>query len=139
TQGVATDLGSPGGVINLVTKTPVYDFGGEVSMRYGDFNQFRPTFDIYGPVNDQKEVAFRITEALSNADRFREAVTSDSIDLNPSLEWLIDERSTLTLEMDYLDDARTPDLRTVNLGENDANPIYDPPHAVFLGFDSDRS
>src|SRR5690606_30989448 len=44
TQGVATDLGSPGGVINLVTKTPVYDFGGEVSMRYGDFNQFRPTF-----------------------------------------------------------------------------------------------
>src|SRR5690606_35969878 len=59
--------------------------------------------------------------------------------LNPSLEWLIDDRSTLTLEMDYLDDARTPDLGTVNLGENDVNAIYDLPHDVFLGFDSDRS
>lgn len=139
TQGVATDLGSPGGVINLVTKTPKYEFGGEVSMRYGDFNQFRPTFDIYGPINEQKDVAFRINGAFSNADSFREGVTSERIYLNPSLEWLLDEKSTLTLEMDFLDDARTPDLGTVNLGESDVNAIYDLPHHVFLGFDSDRS
>ena len=139
TQGVATDLGSPGGVINLVTKTPIYEFGGSVSMRYGGFNQFRPAFDIYGPVNDKKDVAFRINGAFSNADSFRKGVTSERVYLNPSLEWLIDDKSTLTLEMDYLDDARTPDLGTINLGENDVNAIYDLPHDVFLGFDSDRS
>src|SRR5690606_2539111 len=139
TQGVATDLGSPGGVINLVTKTPIYKFGGNVSMRYGAYNQFRPAFDIYGPVNEQKNVAFRINGAFSNADSFREGVTSERVYLNPSLEWLIDDKSTLTLEMDYLDDSRTPDLGTINLGENDVNAIYDLPHDVFLGFDSDRS
>jgi len=139
TQGVATDLGSPGGVINLVTKTPIYEFGGSVSMRYGAYNQFRPAFDIYGPVNEQKNVAFRINGAFSNADSFREGVTSERVYLNPSLEWLIDDKSTLTLEMDYLDDSRTPDLGTINLGENDVNAIYDLPHDVFLGFDSDRS
>lgn len=139
TQGVATDLGSPGGVINLVTKTPIYEFGGSVSMRYGAYNQFRPAFDIYGPVNEQKNVAFRINGAFSNADSFREGVTSERVYLNPSLQWLIDDKSTLTLEMDYLDDSRTPDLGTINLGENDVNAIYDLPHNIFLGFDSDRS
>ncbi len=139
TQGVATDLGSPGGVINIVTKTPIYEFGGSVSMRYGAYNQYRPAFDIYGPVNEKKNVAFRINGAFSNADSFREGVTSERIYLNPSLEWLIDDKSTLTLEMDYFDDSRTPDLGTINLGENDVNAIYDLPHDVFFGFDSDRS
>ena len=139
TQGVATDLGSPGGVINLVTKTPRYEFGGNVSLRGGSFNSFRPTFDVYGPLNEQKNLAFRINGAYATADSYRDMVSSERFYLNPSLEWMIDDKSTLTLEMDYLDDTRTPDMGTVNLGEISENAIYDMPHDVFLGFENDYS
>src|SRR5690554_7936447 len=112
TQGVATDLGSPGGVINLVTKTPRYEFGGNVSLRGGSFNSFRPTFDIYGPLNEKKNLAFRINGSLERADSYRDMIGKESFYFNPSLEWMIDDKSTLTVEMDYLDDTRTPDMGT---------------------------
>jgi len=56
TQGVATDLGSPGGVINIVIKTSIYQFGGAVTQRFGSFGQVRPTFDIYGPIDDKTKI-----------------------------------------------------------------------------------
>lgn len=139
TQGVATDLGSPGGVINLVTKTPIFMSGGSASLRVGSFGQVRPTFDVYGPIDEGKKVAFRINGALERANSYRDIIESERIYINPSLEWRIDNKTQLILEMDYLDDSRTPDLGTVNLAENDVNAIYDLDHNRFLGFKSDRA
>ncbi len=139
TQGVATDLGSPGGIINIVTKTPKYTTGGSVSLRGGSFGQIRPTFDVYGPLNKEKNIAFRLNGALERADSFRDLVEKESFYFNPSFEWKINEKTTVTLELDHYYDSRTPDLGTVNLAENDMNAIYDLPHSHFLGFENDRS
>lgn len=139
TQGVATDLGSPGGVINIVTKTPRYVSGGNVSLRAGSFGQARTTFDVYGPLVKTNNVAFRLNGALERSDSYRNRVSSDRFYINPSLEWKPDDKTTLTFEMDYFEDSRTPDLGTVNLGENDVNNIYDLPHDKFLGFSDDKS
>ena len=139
TQGVATDLGSPGGVINIVTKTPKYRFGGSASLRVGSYGQVRPTFDVYGPINEKKTLAFRIDGALERADNYRSGISSERFYINPSLQWKLSNKTTLTLEMDYFDDSRTPDVGTVNLAENDVNAIYDLPHDVFLGYKNDRS
>ena len=139
TQGVATDLGSPGGIINIVTKTPKYNTGGTVSLRGGSFGQIRPTFDVYGPLNKEKNIAFRLNGALERADSFRDLVEKESFYFNPSFEWKINEKTTVTLELDHYYDSRTPDLGTVNLAENDVNAIYDLPHSQFLGFENDRS
>ncbi|MEM0518123.1 TonB-dependent receptor [Aequorivita flava] len=139
TQGVATDLGSPGGIINIVTKTPKYTSGGSVSLRGGSFGQVRPTFDVYGPLNKEKNLAFRLNGALERADSFRDLVEKESFYFNPSFEWRVNEKTTVTLELDHYYDSRTPDLGTVNLAENDTNAIYDLPHSQFLGFENDRS
>ncbi|MEH6406242.1 MAG: TonB-dependent receptor [Leeuwenhoekiella sp.] len=139
TQGVATDLGSPGGVINIVTKTPKYRFGGSASLRVGSYGQVRPTFDVYGPINEKKTLAFRIDGALERADNYRSGISSERFYINPSLQWKLSNKTKLTLEMDYFDDSRTPDVGTVNLAENDVNAIYDLPHDVFLGYKNDRS
>lgn len=124
TQGVATDLGSPGGVINIVTKTPKYYYGGNASMRIGSYGQARTTFDVFGPLTATENIAFRINGALERADSFRSGVSSDRFYFNPSFEWKVDDKSKLTLEMDHFDDSRTPDLGTVNLSEYDTNAIY---------------
>src|SRR5690554_30076 len=134
TQGVATDLGSPGGVINLVTKTPVFVSGGEASLRVGSYGQVRPAFDLYGPIDQGQKVAFRINGALERSNGFRDMVQSERFYINPSVAWKVDDKTEVILEMDYLDDSRTPDLGTVNLGENDDNVIYDLPYNRFLGF-----
>ncbi|MDX1774697.1 TonB-dependent siderophore receptor [Oceanihabitans sediminis] len=139
TQGVATDLGSPGGVVNLVTKTPKYVFGGNADLRIGSYGQARTTFDVYGPLVESGKVAFRVNTALERADSYRSMVSSDRFYINPSLEWKPDDKTTFTVEMDYFEDSRTPDLGTVNLGKNDENHIYDLPHDVFLGFENDKS
>lgn len=139
TQGVATDLGSPGGVINLVTKTPqLYNFG-NVGLRVGSYGQARSTFDVNTTVNQENTLAFRINGALETADSFRSNVHSDRMYINPSLLWLIDDKTQLILEMDYFNDARTPDLGTINMADIDENAIYDLPHNKFLGFKNDRS
>lgn len=139
TQGVATDLGSPGGVINLVTKTPKFYQSGNIGLRLGSYGQARTTFDVNTPVNKENTLAFRINGALETSDSYRSMVYSDRLYINPSLLWLIDENTELILEMDYFNDGRTPDLGTINMGENDVNAIYDMPHNKFLGFKNDRS
>lgn len=139
TQGVATDLGSPGGVINIVTKTPKFTRGGSVSLRSGSFGQVRPAFDIYGPLDQKNTVAFRLNGSLERADSYRSKIGLESFYFNPSLKWEIDRKTSIILELDHYYDSRTPDIGTVNLAENDVNAIYDLPHSQFLGFESDRS
>ncbi|MDX1279069.1 TonB-dependent receptor domain-containing protein, partial [Oceanihabitans sediminis] len=103
------------------------------------YGQARTTFDVYGPLVESGKVAFRVNTALERADSYRSMVSSDRFYINPSLEWKPDDKTTFTVEMDYFEDSRTPDLGTVNLGENDENHIYDLPHDVFLGFENDKS
>lgn len=138
TQGVATDLGSPGGIINIVTKTPKFYQGGQASLRVGSWGQVRPSFDVYGPLNETKTVAYRINGAYERADSYRKGISYEKMYVNPSMEWRPDDRTTLTLEMDYLNDSRTPDPGTINLASNDINAIYELPYDRFLGFNSDR-
>ncbi|HUZ60642.1 MAG TPA: TonB-dependent receptor [Hanamia sp.] len=38
-----------GGVLNLVTKKPQFENGGEISMRAGSYSFYKPFLDIYGP------------------------------------------------------------------------------------------
>lgn len=139
TQGVATDLGSPGGIINIVTKTPKYYFGGNAYVRAGSYGQVRTAFDVFGPLTQNENVAFRINGALERSDSYRSGISSDRFYINPSIEWLVDDKTTLTLEMDYFDDNRTPDVGTVNLAENDTNAIFDLPYDQFLGFKNDKA
>lgn len=41
---------SGGLIINMVTKKPRFDFGGEASMRFGSYGLYKPTLDVYGPL-----------------------------------------------------------------------------------------
>ncbi len=139
TQGVATDIGSPAGVINIVTKSPKFTSGGSVSLRAGSFGFARPQFDLYGPIDDNEKIAFRINGAYETRDSYRSLISGERLYVNPSLAWKPNNMTTIIIEMDYLDDSRTPDLGTVNLAANDTYAIFDQPNSQFLGFDTDRA
>jgi len=139
TQGVATDLGSPGGIINIVTKTPKFYNGGQASLRMGSWGQFRPTFDVYGLANESENIAFRLNGSFEHINSYRKSVMNERIYINPSIAWRANDKTTLVFEMDYLDDSRTADPGTINLAANDSNAIYDLPYDKFLGFEENIS
>lgn len=141
TMGAATDLGSPGGLINVVSKTPYFVNQGEVSMRVGSFGQFRPTFDIQQVLDNSNKVAIRVNGGYENSRDYhkKKNLGVEKFFVNPSLAWKPDNKTSIIFELDYLDDSRTNDFGTVNLDpSNETNQIYNLPKNRFLGFNTDR-
>lgn len=138
TQGIGSDLGSAGGVINVVTKTPKFINTGEVAIRTGSWGQFRPTFDVQAVLDKNRTVAFRLDGAFERSDSYRHGVSKNRVYINPSIEWRPDSKTTVTLEMDYLNDNTTPDRGTVNLAADSVQALYKM-GKKFLGFDSDNT
>lgn len=138
TQGIGNDIGSAGGTVNIATKTPKFVDEAVVSLRMGSWMQVRPTFDLQTVLDNKQRVAVRLNGAFERADSYRKFVSKDRIYINPSIEWRISPKTTLTLEMDYLHDSRTPDRGTVNLAADSINALYRMPNDKFLGFESDR-
>ncbi|WP_207434735.1 TonB-dependent receptor [Sabulibacter ruber] len=140
TMGTATDLGGPGGIVNIVTKTPKFENAGQASLRVGSFGLVRPTFDIQGVLNESNTLAFRLDGAYETGGKFRDHMTKESFYINPSLAWRPDAKTSVILEMDYYNNNQTIDAGTVNLSVgNKENQIYDLPLDRFLGFESDIS
>lgn len=140
TMGAATDLGGPGGLVNIVTKTPKFENSGSISLRAGSWDLIRPAFDVQRILNPSKTLAFRLNGSYENGGKFRDHMGNESFYINPSAEWRPTERSALTLEMDYFSEKQGIDAGTVNLSVgNKANQIYDLPSHRFLGFSSDKT
>lgn len=99
---------SGGAVVNLVTKRPKFEYGGEVSLRGGSFNSYKPIGDIYGPIS--KNLAFRMIGTLENNGSYREHVKSDKVYFNPSLLYKLGNKTEILLQGDYQKYDLTPDF-----------------------------
>ncbi len=117
-QGLGNDLGSAGGVVNIATKTPRFINSGNVGLRTGSWGLLRPTFDMQFVTDKLQRTAFRINGAYERADNYRQHVSKDRIYLNPSFAWRPDNRTQISIEMDFMHDSRTPDQGTVNLSSD---------------------
>lgn len=98
---------SGGLIINMVTKKPRFDWGGEVSMLAGSYNQYKPTVDVYGPIS--KNLAFRVVATHEDANSYRDVVNTHRTYINPSLLYKIGQKTDILLEGDYLKSDLTPD------------------------------
>ncbi len=99
-----------GGIINLISKKPKFDFGGELSLRLGSFDFIKPSLDIYGGIGKSQKAAFRLNTSYEKANSFRQGVSSERFYVNPSLLFTIGSKTDLYLEADYQEDDRTADF-----------------------------
>jgi iron complex outermembrane receptor protein len=118
---------APGGILNLVTKTPQFKSGGEVSMQIGSYSYYKPAFDLYGGLT--KSIAFRINGSYENSESFRDVVKNKRVYVNPSLLFIINPKTQITLQGDYLSADWTPDFGTGIIGTQ----ILDVPRNTFYG------
>ncbi|KPE51968.1 TonB-dependent siderophore receptor [Chryseobacterium indologenes] len=124
-----------GGIINMITKKPKFNFGGNIGMNAGSWNSYKPTVDIYGPLS--KNIAFRINGAYEHAESFRDVVESEKYYFNPSFLFNISPKSQLIVEADYLKNNFTPDfgLGTITNRDKSYSLITQLPRNAFLGAD----
>ena len=101
---------APGGIMNLVTKTPKFTQGGEVSMQIGSYSYYKPSIDFYGPLN--KSIAYRFTGSYENSESFRDYVKNERIYINPSFLFHLSDKTQITVQGDYLSADWTPDFGT---------------------------
>lgn len=120
---------APGGILNLVTKTPKFTKGGEISMQAGSYDFYKPSIDFYGPLN--KSIAYRFTGSYENSKSFRDYVKNERIYINPSFLFNISEKTHITVQGDYLSADWTPDFGTGIV--NNTKTILDLPRNIYFG------
>ena len=109
-----------GAVVNMVTKKPKFEYGGEVSMRAGSYGLLKPTVDLYGPISNK--LAFRVIGTYEKGDSYRNVVESERLYVNPSLLYRISDKTDITLQGDYLKSDFTPDFGIGTVG-NAISPL----------------
>ena len=118
---------APGGIMNMVTKTPNFKTGGEITMQAGSYNFYKPSADVYGSFTNS--IAYRFNGSYENSESFRDFVTKERYYVNPSLLFKVNEKTEITLQADYLSDDWTPDFGTGSIGKE----IADVPRNTYLG------
>ena len=53
-----------GGIINLVTKKPNFQKGGEISMRFDSYKFYKPYLDLYGLLDQKGKIGFRYDDNI---------------------------------------------------------------------------
>jgi iron complex outermembrane receptor protein len=107
---------SGGLIVNMVTKKPKFDFGGEVSMRAGSYGLYKPTLDLYGPI--AKNLAFRVIGTHETAKSYRDVVSTKRSFVNPSLLYKIGNKTDILVQGDYAKQNLTPDNGIGSLNAN---------------------
>ncbi len=118
---------TPGGIVNMVTKSPMFVHGGEIAMQAGSYSLYKPSVDVYGPLNNT--IAYRFVGTYENAGSFRDVVERERYYVNPSVLFKASSKTEILLQADYLHDDWTPDFGTGVSGRT----IADVPRNTYLG------
>ena len=91
----------PGGTINIITKKPQFTEEGYIQATAGTYSLYRLEGDYTNAIND--DLAFRVNGAYEDAGSFRNTVESNKLAFTPSLTYQITDDTSLTYELEVLD------------------------------------
>jgi len=91
--------GEPGGAVNLLTKRPTGQQGGELRLTVDEFDTRRGDFDMKSSAFANGS-AFRAVGFYEDGGSFRETVDSKRYGLTPSVQWQLTESTTLFYELE---------------------------------------
>lgn len=94
-SAVLYGAGSSGGLVNMQSKRPQFEFGGSASVSYGSFNRKEATFDVTGPLSDT--LAARMVAVVRDADAFVHHLPDDRVVIQPSLTWKPSDATDVTV------------------------------------------
>lgn len=125
--GMTLGRGGAGGVVNRVTKRPVFGHVGEASMTLGSFEQLRGTVDVGDKLSGT--AAWRVNAMAERADSFRDGVDQKRYAFNPSVTFTPGGKTALTFAYERLYDERTADRGIPSHGDRP----FDTKRSTFFG------
>ena len=90
---------SYGGLINVVTKKPHQQFGGEISYNNGTYGSNRVTADVNLPLNEK--AAVRLNSAYTTEESFQDAGFSNAFFFAPSLKYEVNDKLTFLVNTEF--------------------------------------
>ena len=96
--------GSPGGLVNYVSKRPEASSIREIEVEAGNFSRFQTQFDFGGAFDSDAVYQYRLTGLVRDADTQIDFVEEDRIYIAPALTWKPSEATKLTLLTSYQQD-----------------------------------
>ncbi|MEH1836734.1 MAG: TonB-dependent siderophore receptor [Nostoc sp.] len=124
--------GEPGGLLNITTKQPLAEPYYAVEGTIGNFDFYRPTFDISGPLNADKTIRYRLNGAYENSGSYVDFVKTEQVLLAPVISFELGKNTTLTLEAEYLDLSKVEYLGIPAVGSVLKSPFGRVPRSRFL-------
>lgn len=124
--GMIFGRGGAGGVVNRVTRKPLFGPVAEATVTAGSHRQLRSTVDVGGKLGDT--AAWRLNAMAEDGDSFRDGVDMKRHAVNPALTLLPGANTALTLGVESLRDARTADRGVPSLN---GRPINVDPRTFF--------
>ncbi|WP_176502291.1 TonB-dependent siderophore receptor [Novosphingobium sp. Chol11] len=94
--------GSIGGLVNLVSKTPTFQTGGEASIVYGSYDRKEAMGDVNVALSDT--LAVRAVGRVRDADTYVDHVRDDRVMFAPSVRWQPTPDTDLVLQGLYQKD-----------------------------------
>jgi len=88
--------GNPGGLINMISKRPVFEEFGEVGVQVGSFDTYGTFFDV-GGVSENSTFAYRLTGLAKDAGAQTDHLDNDRYFIAPALTWRPNTDTKLTV------------------------------------------
>nr|WP_199082556.1 TonB-dependent receptor [Pedobacter sp. ASV19] len=98
----SSSLTSFGGLFNRITKKPLDIFEASAGYSAGSFGLSRITFDVNAPLNNDKNLLFRISGAKHYEGSFQDAGFQSYVFVAPSLTYKVNDRLSIFLDGEYM-------------------------------------
>lgn len=102
-----SSLISYGGLINITTKRPYYDFGGSVSYTSGSYGLNRVTADVNTTLSKEKNIALRVNTAYHTQNSYQDAGFRKSFFFAPSLAYQVNDRLSFYINTEFYNGRST--------------------------------
>jgi len=99
---------APGGIVNIITKSPQPVFAATARATYGSYDQYRFESDITGPVS--KTIFCRLATSYNQDMDYWKPYDAHSWDIAPSLLWQPSDTVGLTLKYENYAKRESPPL-----------------------------
>ncbi|WP_426993775.1 TonB-dependent siderophore receptor [Methylomonas sp. CM2] len=99
---------APGGIVNVITKTPQREFAANAAARYGSYGQYRFETDVTGPAS--KTLFYRMAAAYDQDLHYWEPYDAHAWNISPSLLWQPIDRFSLSLKYERFEKIEAPQL-----------------------------
>lgn len=99
---------APGGIVNVITKTPQPTFAATADARYGSYGQYRFDADVTGPAS--KTLFYRIAASHDQDMHYWKPYDAHSRNISPSLLWQPNDRVSVSVKYEHFLKVESPQV-----------------------------